>query len=554
MRGRPFTALRVWRNPEDFGRDLNEHLGPLMHDMNSVQDYVYRRLISAGLPELYAKTAASDISEGWANDDPAPLWTAWWFQPPAKDSGHPTTEAWKSKKNPLWVSLLPQPAPEGLGPGSWWLEAARDSVRVLRTDDRLSQNEIDQARQLLSVVERRFPGEAGLAEDLRHELARHQARQNPIRARFGGPRGVEIDVFGPTWPGAVKYWDARFVDGGEEGTIPAVAVYGPQGRWSDPQPKKAGKPAWTNNPRNPGEWKVPPACDPEGTGRKLDVAAHKGQRVRVHVNLHNGCYVVSHKGRVAGYAKALTLKDAQPKVGVGGWNRCNETKVRNVHAYIEGVLVSAKAAVPKGNGWAKISYNCKAHTKPEFFYVGARKKTFEGAGEVRFVRKKGVGMAQIEVWARGRGKKSNPSCCELPGGACRCGAVERWWKENPNEIAPCGSAPKQVGVHVVRRPWGTALLLLDANNLEAYTLKDWYERGRCPLLAGFSGMGVRIARPSMWAELEHHESSGRDHVCRSLVDLASRCRIPIAQAEDLLCREGLAWHAAEGKLETKKNP
>jgi hypothetical protein len=253
---------------------------------------------------------------------------------------------------------------------------------------------------------------------------------------------------------------------------------------------------------------------------------------------------------VAGYAKALTLKGVVPKIAMGGWGRCQATKVRNVHAYLEGTLVSARASVPRGKAWSTISYNCKTHPRPEFFYVGGRKKIFEGAQEVRLVRKKGVGMAQIEVWAKGRMPKNNPGCCGLPGGACDCGVVDGWWQENPDEIAPCGSPPKQVGVHVVERPWGRALLVLDAANLKAYTPRDWHEHGCCPLLAGFSilageGAGTRIARDSMHDELAHHEASGKPYHCGELEQFARRCRIPLAQAEDLLCQEGVAWHHAE---------
>jgi hypothetical protein len=377
-----------------------------------------------------------------------------------------------------------------------------------------------------------------------------KARANPIEARFADDEAIE--VLGPTYPGSLTYWDARF-EGGEEGSVPAYSIYSRGGdRWADPPPAPAGRPAWTNNPRNPGEWKVPPKCDPEGTGRKLDARALKGQRVRVHVNLHNGCYVVSHKGRVAGYAKAVTIRDVLPKVGVGGWQRCNSTKVRNVHAWIEGTLVSASAAVPRGGGWKKISYNCKTHPRPEFFYVGG-KRTFEGAAEVRLVRKKGVGMAQIEVWAKGRAKKKNPGCCGLPGGACTCGAAEGWWRENPNEIAPCGSAPRQVGVHAVVRPGSLAVLLLDVGNVRAYTTKDW-ERGRCPLLAGFSVIRgqprARVARDMLHKELAHHEHDAAiqgdlRYLSQSeeLAQLAQRIGISLAEVEDALWQEGLAWSA-----------
>lgn len=183
--------------------------------------------------------------------------------------------------------------------------------------------------------------------------------------------------------------------------------------------------------KNPREWKVPPPCDPKATGRQLDAKRLKGDQVRIHVNLHNGCYVVSNRGLVAGYAKALTLKGVGPKVSQGGWEKCNTTKVRNVHAWLEGAFVSQTATVPRGKGWRRVSYNCKERG-PNFYYTDDD-SVFEGAQEVRFCRKKGIGMAQIEVWAKGAPpRKKNPGCpCALPGGACRCGAVDRWWLEEP---------------------------------------------------------------------------------------------------------------------------
>jgi hypothetical protein len=186
--------------------------------------------------------------------------------------------------------------------------------------------------------------------------------------------------------------------------------------------------------RNPG-WKTPPPCAPGPATKKLKhavpLAKLKGKQVRVHVNLHNGCYVISHKGRVAGYARSLKLKDVTPKVSLQGWRACNTTQVRNVHAYLVGTLVSASAKRPKGKSWSKITYRCKEHGP--CFYYPSTDKTFEGAAEVVFLNAGGEGFAQIEVMAKGRAKKANPpSCpCRHPGGLCACGQVQAWWLEPP---------------------------------------------------------------------------------------------------------------------------
>lgn len=42
-------------------------------------------LIGEGMPELYAEIVAEDVAEGWANDDPAPLYTMPGFVPPQND-------------------------------------------------------------------------------------------------------------------------------------------------------------------------------------------------------------------------------------------------------------------------------------------------------------------------------------------------------------------------------------------------------------------------------------------------------------------------------------
>jgi hypothetical protein len=360
------------------------------------------------------------------------------------------------------------------------------------------------------------------------------------RAFFGSGR-TPVEVIRPAWSGDKGYWDVVFLDDGEEATVSEIDLYTTDGeRWRAPV-RKPGRQAWTNNPPMK-------ACDP--SKRPLKVGPLKGKFVRTHVNLHNGCFVVSYKSKVQGYTKALKLKDVRPRVGNAGWQRCNTSQVRNVHAFLDGELVSGKAARKTGKGWREISYHCKTHG-PYFFFVDTD-KPFRGAKEV-ICRKVMVGGAEkAQVFVRGPepARKNPPDCeCGAPEGICSCGEVDSWIEGDPEKIAPCGSPPRQVGVHVVDRPWGRALLVLDAANLKAYTPRDWHERGRCPLLAAFSilagdGAGTRIARDSMHDELAHHESSGRHHHCPELSQLAARCQISLEQAEDLLCQEGVAWHHA----------
>lgn len=122
-----------------------------------------------------------------------------------------------------------------------------------------------------------------------------------------------------------------------------------------------------------------------------------GEKVRVHVNLHNGCYVITHKGKVAGYVKSLTLEDVTPKISMSGYNKCKDEQQRNVHAFLEGTLVSMSATAPSGGSWDKLTYNCKTRG-PHFYYV--RGGRFDGASVVRFVRRKQGDYEYIDVWAR----------------------------------------------------------------------------------------------------------------------------------------------------------
>jgi len=134
--------------------------------------------------------------------------------------------------------------------------------------------------------------------------------------------------------------------------------------------------------------KPPPTCDP--SSRPLPDSA-LGQRVRVHLNLHNGCYVASKKGKVLGYSPSLELRDVTSSVSMSGYRRCREEQTRNVHAWLEGVLASADPAQPGSPEWRRLSYNCLT-APPCFFYVDTH-SCFSSAEEVRCFQ-------GGKVWAR----------------------------------------------------------------------------------------------------------------------------------------------------------
>lgn len=92
-----------------------------------------------------------------------------------------------------------------------------------------------------------------------------------------------------------------------------------------------------------------------------------GEVVRVHKNLHNGCYAVSdpRTRKVLGYTPALVLRDVRPHVSKAGHRRCMDQGVRNVHAFLEGTLASFGPESRHFDdeslllrGWRKLTYNC----------------------------------------------------------------------------------------------------------------------------------------------------------------------------------------------------
>jgi predicted DNA-binding WGR domain protein len=172
-------------------------------------------------------------------------------------------------------------------------------------------------------------------------------------------------------------------------------------------------------------------CHQQKTGKPLTgalLAKLRGKRVKVHLNLHNGCYVITYKGHVAAYTRAFHLKDAHPRIGLGGYKRCHEEQVRNVHAFLEGELVSAEPPRERGGrAWRSITYNCKTHGP--CFYFENDETCWNGSAEVRAWRMKEGDGEKCVVLVRGEpsARRANPrECgCTAPGGACSCGAVDR---------------------------------------------------------------------------------------------------------------------------------
>lgn len=262
----------------------------------------------------------------------------------------------------------------------------------------------DDRRDLLGVFEFEFSGVRSDVKTPERDDVRFFVKSDGVKAELGSLEEAE----------ALAAHD------------PGADVWAQEGR------RRLGWRPISRNPRVKDAWKTPPPCDVKATGRPLSASLSKkleGKPVRVHLNLHNGCYVFTLRGRVIAYATHFYLRDVRPKVGVGGFRRCHENKVRNVHAYLEGTFVDGKPPPTRGRGWRQITYNCKTNQRPCFFYVD-NDECFEGAEEVRAWRvDNGDGTERCEVWVRGDSPKktrANPlDCkCDLPGGACVCGAVD----------------------------------------------------------------------------------------------------------------------------------
>lgn len=131
----------------------------------------------------------------------------------------------------------------------------------------------------------------------------------------------------------------------------------------------------------------PPICDPT---RKPLSSSVEGERVRVHLNLHNGCYSITRSGKVAGYSEALVLRDVTVSVQKSGYERCRREHSRNVHAFLSGTLEDANYSGGKLRGGRRLSYNCL--TGPPCFYYVDDGDCFTGAAKV-------VCLPGGQVWA-----------------------------------------------------------------------------------------------------------------------------------------------------------
>ena len=93
--------------------------------------------------------------------------------------------------------------------------------------------------------------------------------------------------------------------------------------------------------------------------RTANIKTMKNLRVFVYYNLHTHKWSIKalegkNKGRVIAHVDAVQLRDAKGKVSEAGRQRVIQEQRKNVHAGIEGRIVSFDEMLPLGRG---VTYN-----------------------------------------------------------------------------------------------------------------------------------------------------------------------------------------------------
>ena len=82
------------------------------------------------------------------------------------------------------------------------------------------------------------------------------------------------------------------------------------------------------------------------------------KKVRVYRNLNSKCVSVKQGSKVKCHATNVVLKDCKFIVSEAGQRRVRNEKKKNVHAFIEGYVVSARRSLELLDfGWEKVYYN-----------------------------------------------------------------------------------------------------------------------------------------------------------------------------------------------------
>lgn len=205
--GHPEGAPEPWdsdqptwppREPEPVepeGDTLQEKLQSALSFMDRLPEIrarVRACLLAEGLPELYAEYVADEVAEGWANDDPAPLYTMPGYVPPQNDPANVESSpdlkaavaAWEQK----WEGERSK------NPRRWRLDEIKTSWIRGKKYAAIFHDEVNDRPKTVHF------GATGYEDYTSHRDPRRKAR---YLERHG--RGRE-DWDDPTTPGALSRW------------------------------------------------------------------------------------------------------------------------------------------------------------------------------------------------------------------------------------------------------------------------------------------------------------------------------------------------------------
>lgn len=109
-------------------------------------------------------------------------------------------------------------------------------------------------------------------------------------------------------------------------------------------------------------------------GREID----KTKEVEVYRNLNNGKLSIRQGGKVMGHADGVLLSRVRPVVNQKGRERVLRERVKNVHAYLKGMI-------EEGTGRG-LSYDGELYYDPYKVSEFTDKSTGEGKSELKYVR------------------------------------------------------------------------------------------------------------------------------------------------------------------------
>ena len=83
------------------------------------------------------------------------------------------------------------------------------------------------------------------------------------------------------------------------------------------------------------------------------------KKVRVYRNLHKNCFSVKQDGLVRCHADSVVLSDVKFIVSKAGQKRVRDEKKKNVHAFVEGLVVNPRATdhAYSDTPWDELYYN-----------------------------------------------------------------------------------------------------------------------------------------------------------------------------------------------------